>query len=172
MQLLILVGFVVLAVASRFLPVPPNFSPIMALALFSGVFFSERKLAYLIPISAMLISDLIIGLHPDMLAVYLAFALIVSIGTFIKKVSIMNVLGGSVAGAVLFFVITNFSVWLTSGMYAYNFSGLMMCFEMAIPFFRNTLSSSILYSAVLFGSYSIISRYIPEITFQPQRIDK
>jgi len=172
MQLFILISFVVLAIASRFLPVPPNFSPIMALALFSGVYFSDRRLALLIPISAMFISDLFIGLHSDMLAVYLAFGLIVSIGTLIKKVSILNVVGGSIAGAVLFFVITNFSVWLTSGMYSYSFSGLVLCYEMAIPFFRNTLSSSLLYSAVLFGSYSIISRFIPELSLQPQRIDK
>lgn len=163
MRLLVLTGFVILAVLSRFLPVPPNFSPIMAIALFSGVFFTDKRYAFLVPISAMLISDIFLGFHYDMFAVYGAFALMVLIGSQLKKISVVSVLGSSIAGAVLFFVLTNFSVWLTSGMYSYNFAGMMLCYESAVPFFRNTLSSSVLYSAVMFGSYQLASRYVPEL---------
>lgn len=163
MRLLILISFVALAVASRFLPLEPNFSPIMALALFSGAYFTDKKQAWLVPMAAMFVSDLFLGFHWDMFAVYGSFALIIAMGRMLKNVNVLNVVASSLAGAVVFFVITNFSVWLTSGFYEYSFAGLINCYEMAIPFFRNTISSSLLYSAVMFGSYEVLSRMIPEL---------
>ncbi len=163
MKLLVLTGFVVLAVLSRFLPVPPNFSPIMAIALFSGVYFTEKKLAYLLPMAAMLISDIFLGLHWDMFAVYASFAIIVALGSSMKKIAVSSVVLNSLAGAVIFFIVTNLSVWMTSGMYSYNFAGLLSCYEMAVPFFRNTLASSLIYSAVMFGSYELATRYVPQL---------
>lgn len=163
MRFAFLVGFVALAVLSRFLPVPPNFSPIMALALFSGVYFTNKKYAFIVPMAAMLISDIFLGFHYDMFAVYASFALMVLLGTSFKKVSVANVALGSLSGAILFFVITNFSVWATSGMYSYNFAGLMLCYESAIPFFRNTVASSLAYSAVMFGTYELSARYLPAL---------
>ena len=157
-KLLIAVGLILLSIASRFFAVMPNFSPIMAVALFSGVVFSNRKLAMLIPISALFISDLFIGLHPTMLSVYLSFAVIVLLGMRMKEVTVKNVLGNSLLGAVIFFAITNFAVW-AAGWYGYTFAGLATCFEMAIPFFRTTLASSILYSALLFGGFYLAEKY-------------
>ncbi len=162
-KLILAAILVVLGVFSRFIPHPPNFSPIMAVALFSGAFFANKKIGLLVPIISMFISDLFIGLHSTMFAVYLSFALIAIIGIKMKKVNTKNVLFGSIGGAVLFFVITNFAVWL-GGWYEYTFAGLVTCFEMAIPFFRNTLASSVIYSGILFGGFYLAERYILQPT--------
>ncbi len=163
MRFVFLIGLVVMAVLTRFLPVPPNFSPIIALALFSGVYFANKKFAFAVPMAAMLISDIFLGFHYDMFAVYASFALMVLLGTTLKKATVANVALSSIGGAVLFFVVTNFSVWITSGMYAHSFSGLMLCYEAAVPFFRNTVASALLYSAVMFGAYELSAKYLPAL---------
>lgn len=109
-QFIIAAILIVLSVASRLLPLPANFSPIMAVALFSGFVFSNRKLALLVPLASMLLSDIVIGFHSVLVGVYVSFALIVFMGMKLPALSIKNVLGGSLAGAVLFFIITNFAV--------------------------------------------------------------
>lgn len=157
------IALIVLAVLSRFISIAPNFSPIISLALFSGAYLSNRKLAYLVPIAAMLISDAFLGFHYDMFAVYGSFALIIYLGSKIKKVNVKSVLINSIAGAVLFFVVTNLSVWITSGMYSHDLRGLLTCYEMAIPFFRNTISSTLLYSTVMFGTYELSAKYMPSL---------
>jgi hypothetical protein len=156
-KFIIAIVLIVLSVSSRFLPLPPNFSPIMAVALFSGVFFANKKLAMLIPIGAMLISDIVLGLHITMLSVYLSFGLIAFLGMKMKNVSIKSVLGNSLLGAGLFFVITNFAVWCI-GWYGYTWEGLATCYTTAIPFFRATLGSSVLYSGLLFGGFYLAER--------------
>ena len=156
-KFIIAIALIVLSVASRFLSLPPNFSPIMAVALFSGVIFANRKLALLIPMAAMLISDIALGLHSTMVGVYLSFGLIAILGMRIKNVSFKGVFGSSILAALLFFVITNFAVWC-AGWYGYTFEGLVTCYAMAIPFFRATLASSILYSGLLFGGFYLAAR--------------
>lgn len=168
MNLIFSIALIALAVASRFIPVPPNFSPIISLALFSGAYLTNKKLAYLVPMLAMLISDIFLGFHYDMFAVYGSFALIIYLGTLIRKISFKSVLLNSLAGAVLFFVITNFSVWVTSGMYAHTFSGLLTCYEMAIPFFRYTVASALIYSTIMFGTYELFIKHIPELQTNKQ----
>lgn len=145
------IALILLSVLSRFLSLPANFSPIMSVALFSGVIFANRKIALIIPIAAMFISDIVLGMHSTMLAVYLSFGLVVGLGINMKKLSVIGVLGNSILGAIIFFIITNFAVWC-AGWYGYSIEGLKTCYLMAIPFFRNTLMSSILYSGLLFGS--------------------
>jgi hypothetical protein len=167
-RFLIAVALVILSIASRFLPLAPNFSPIMAVALFSGVLFANRKLAMLIPITAMFISDLFLGLHSTMIAVYASFGIITLLGMRMKEVSVKAVLGNSVLSAVIFFIITNFAVWVT-GWYGYTFAGLVVCYEMAIPFFRATLASSLLYSGLLFGGFYFAERFALEPA--PTKVD-
>jgi len=158
---------IVLCVFSRFLPIAPNFSPIMAVALFSGAFFANRKLALLIPIVAMFISDLVIGLHSTMFAVYASFGIIALLGMKIRTITAKSVLLNSLAGAVIFFVITNLAVF-AAGWYGYTVAGLVSCFEMAIPFFRYTLASSVAYSAVLFYGFYLSEKYL----LQPAKATK
>lgn len=160
-SLLLAAVFVVLGLLSRFIPAAPNFSPIISVALFSGVFFADKRIAFLIPIIVMFVSDMFIGFHSTMFATYLSFALIAIIGmkmTLNKK----NVLLSSIGGAVLFFIVTNFAVWCL-GWYGYTFAGLVTCFEAAIPFFRNTLASSLFYSIILFGGFYLVEKYLLKV---------
>ncbi|MDR0926945.1 MAG: hypothetical protein LBO69_04180 [Ignavibacteria bacterium] len=158
LKFLLAVALVILSIASRFLPLPPNFSPIMAVALFSGVIFADRKIAMIVPIAAMFISDIVIGLHPTMLAVYLSFAIIALLGMRMKSINAKNVVGNSLLAAVIFFVVTNLGVF-AAGWYSYTLEGLTTCFTMAIPFFRATLASSVLYSGILFGGVYLAEKF-------------
>ena len=155
----IAIGLILLSVASRLLPLPANFSPIMAVALFSGIIFSDKKVAFLIPVSSLLISDIFLGLHLTMIGVYASFCIIALLGMTIKKLSFKSILTHSILGAIIFFIITNFTVWV-EGWYSYTALGLVNCYQMAIPFFRNTLVSSIVYSVILFGGFYLADRLL------------
>ena len=158
-RFVVAVVLIALSVASRFLSLPPNFSPIMAVALFSGFIFANKKIALLIPIAAMFITDIVIGLHSTMLGVYLSFGLITLLGMRMKDARFKSVLSGSLLGAGLFFALTNFAVWC-AGWYGYTFDGLVTCYTMAIPFFRSTIASSVLYSGLLFGCFYFSERFL------------
>lgn len=153
-DILLLLSVLSLAVLSRWIPHPPNFSPIGALALFSGIFFADRRLAFLIPFSVILVSDLILGFHAISIFVYLGFAITVGLGIWLRshiKTShiILTVLGSS----VLFFMLTNFGVWVISGMYPHTLSGLTTCYIAAIPFFQNSLLGDLFYNLIFLGGY-------------------
>lgn len=157
-------GLILLAALSRLFPHPPNFSPLTAIALFAGAYLADKRLAFAVPVLAMLISDLFLGFHETMLTVYFAFACIVGIGFLLRtNVGILRLLTASIGSAVIFFIITNFGVWLFSGMYELSVAGLALCFEMAVPFFRSTLESSLIYSAVMFGSFALAVKYLPKL---------
>lgn len=146
-------GIVGVAALSRLIPHPPNFTPVAAMALFAGAVVADRRLAFIIPLAALLLSDLIIGFHSTMLFVYLSVALMTVLGFALqKRRSIAYVLSGAVAGSVLFFALTNFGVWLVGGGYENTFAGLVSCYIAAIPFFHNTLLSTLLYTGLLFAA--------------------
>ena len=153
----ITVLIVLTALSNIFLSNIPNFSPIASVALFSGFYFSNKKLAIIIPISCMLISDFIIGFHSLMWAVYLSFSIIVLLGFFMKKASPKKVILNSIWSSILFFIITNFAVWAAGSFYSKDISGLTLCFTMGLPFFKYTLLSSIIFSTILFGGFEIIN---------------
>ena len=158
------IGFVLLAAVSRLLPHPPNVAPIMAMALFGGAYLANRRLAFLLPLAAMLLSDLVIGLHSQLLAVYAAFALIVLIGRGLQQSrTFARIAGSTLLGSVLFFVITNFGVWAVDQLYPKTWEGLAACYVAAIPFFRNALTGDVLYSALLFGGFELLARRIPAL---------
>ena len=140
----------------RLIPHPPNFVPITAIAIFAGVKFNNIKIAYAIPISIMLISDLFIGFYSISLFVYLAFILIITYSSFNKKYSIKNI----ILSSVMFFIITNFGVWLMGG-YPKSVEGLVLCYTMAIPFFTNSIIADLFFSAILYyGFEKIEKRYL------------
>lgn len=152
------------AVFLRFLPHPPNFTPIAALALFSGVIFRDRFPALAMPLCIMLVSDLFLGLHSTILFVYGAFALMVLMGRALKsRVSVGYIAGGGITGAMLFFIITNFGVWLTSAMYPLTWQGLVAAYIAAIPFLHNMILGTLFYSAVFFGLFYLAERWIPSM---------
>ena len=155
----IVLCLVSLLALSRLIPHPPNFTPILGMAVFSGAILSKRLIAYLIPLIAMLLSDLYLGFHASMPIVYFSLAICVLIGTFIKtRASTLSSLMGISFGVLAFFLITNFAVWYGSGMYEFSISGLMTCYFMGLPFVQNTFISSILYGMGAFLIYDIINK--------------
>jgi hypothetical protein len=152
---------ILLAVASRLLPHPPNFTAVGAVAVFAGFFFTKQREALGVSLGALVLSDLYLGFHSILIWVYGAFAICVLLGRFLKPregepVSWGPILFGNLSAAVLFFVITNFGVWLQGSMYPSTWSGLSACFEAAIPFFRNSLSSQLLFGAALFSAHRLL----------------
>jgi len=153
---LLIIIFILLGVFTRIIPHPPNFTAIGAIALFSGAFIKEKHLAFLMPIIIMLMSDLLLG-YKLMLSVYVSFIAIVGLGWFLqKKQTMKQIIHISLLASIIFFIITNFSVFLTSSMYPKNIIGLIECYTLAIPFFLNTLLSNIIYSIIMFYSFNIV----------------
>ena len=161
----ILLSIMILAAAFiRLVPHPPNFAPIAAMALFGGAYFTKRWAAFLVPLAAMFISDLFLGFHSTMWAVYLSFILIVVLGVnMIKQKKIGNIFLASVSASVLFFIITNFGVWITTPYYEKTGTGLAACYTAALPFFHQTLISDLIFVAVMFGIYELIKVKFPRI---------
>lgn len=155
-----------LAALTRLLPHPPNVAPIAAIALFAGAHMQHRGLAFLIPLAAMLLSDVIIGFHPGMFAVYLGMLAVTCIGLLLlrRKRGVWRVFSASVAGSAVFFAVTNF-VWLHNAhqLYEYSWQGMMESYAMALPFFRNTLLGDLFFSGLLFGGYALLRRAAPRL---------
>ena len=154
--------FIAGAAALRLLPHPPNFAPIAAIALFGGVYLT-RKFALGIPILAMLVSDIFIGFYEPvvMAPVYGSFVLCGLIGLWLKKhKKAGTIIGSSLLCSVLFFIITNFAVWAFTPWYAKTLAGLVQCYALALPFFRNTLLGDMFYVGVFFGTYELVRIWI------------
>ena len=149
---LIIITFIFIAVLFRLVPHMPNFTPITAAALFAGVFLADKKLAFIIPLAAMAISDLFLGFTLTSLFVYTAIILIGIIGIYSKKMNIKTILISSIS----FFIITNFGVWLI--WYPQTLEGLLECYTLAIPFFRNSLLGDLFYSGVLYYGFQFVSK--------------
>jgi hypothetical protein len=180
----------VAAALTRLLPHPPNFSPIEAIALFGGAYFASRALAVAVPLVAIFISDLVLGplqggqllayfdrkeyldyfLSPQSFAIYACIALSAVLGFGLRgKVNGGRVLGYSLAGSVLFFVMTNFAVWMTATPLDGNLactSGLLPCYVAAIPFFQWTALGTLFYAALLFGGFALLRRKLPALRAQ------
>jgi len=162
LELVVALLFVVIGVSLRLLPHPPNFAPILAIALFGGVYLS-RKIAFILPIFAIAISDIFIGYYGVvlMIAVYGTFLLSVILGFWLKKHKKWYTVGGiAILSAVLFFLITNFAVWAFTPWYAKTLSGIIQCYLLAIPFFRNTILGNLFYVTVFFGAYEVAKVWI------------
>lgn len=158
-KIIIFLILVILGAVFRLLPHPWNFTPIAAIALFSGVYLG-RKYAFSVPILAMLFSDIFLGFYnwKLMAATYGSFALIGLIGLAIKRhKKPETILAGSLTASLLFFLITNFAVWQFTPWYSKTFSGLIQCFILALPFFKNTVLGDLLYVTLFFGIYELIA---------------
>ena len=157
----LITGFVIILTLalSRLIPHPPNFTPILGMAVFSGAIINQKLVAYIIPLAAMFLSDLYLGFHASMPIIYFSLAVCVLIGTFIEaRVSILNSFLSISLGVLVFFLITNFMVWYGSGMYESSISGLMTCYFMGLPFVQNTFISSLLYGMGAFLIYDIVNK--------------
>ena len=148
----VIFSFVLIAALTRLVPHPPNFAPITAMSLFAGAYFTRKQFAFIVPLLAMLISDLFLGFYTISIFVYLSFAVITWMGQQKNRVTPKLVLLGS----VLFFLISNLGVWLLY--YPKTIDGFINCFALAIPFFATSLLGDILYSMILVFGFSAISR--------------
>ena len=157
-KVLLIASIIFLVSLTRLVPHLPNFTPILALAIFGGAYLPNRIIALSIPILAMFLSDLIIGFHSQIYAVYVTIIVLSLLGNTIKTKNIKNITITGFAGSLIFFIITNFSVWLSGGLYPLNIEGLLQCYIMAIPFFHNTLISTLLFLSILFFGYTFAEK--------------
>jgi hypothetical protein len=163
-RLVALLSAIFAAAVLRLVPHPPNFTPIGAMALFSGAYLGRRWLAFVAPLGALLLSDLVLGFYHGMATVYSSVALIVLIGwVALKRVSPMRVGLAALASSILFFVLTNFGMWLFSGFYPRTLGGLEACYVAAIPFFQNTVAGDLFYAALLFGGFKLAELIVPQL---------
>lgn len=152
---------IVAAAILRLLPHAPNFAPITAIALFGGAYLKNKRLAFAVPLAAMLVSDIFIGFYslPIMLSVYASFAFSGLLGLWLRKRKDPgNVMAATLSASVQFFLITNFAVWAFGTLYSHTASGLLASYVNALPFFRNTLYSDFFYVGVMFGLYELVRR--------------
>lgn len=147
----------ILAVISRFLPHPPNFTSVGGTALFGGAKLS-RPLNYLLPIGIMLVTDIFLGFHKTMPYVYISFIIAVMLGERLLKnnASVAKIGVVSLVGSLLFFLITNFGVWQTGGLYPHTTAGLMESYLMGLPFLKWTVLGDMIYSVGFFKLYQLI----------------
>ncbi len=153
-RFIIISALIIAAALTRFIPHLPNFTAIGALALFAGSKVQDKKLALLVPVFAMMVSDLLIpgGFN---LFVYACFVATVFMGMLIKNYNPAKIAFGGLLSAVLFFLVTNFA-FLYPTAYPQNFQGIMASYVAGIPFFNYQLLGNLFYSALLFGSFYFI----------------
>jgi len=167
------------AAFSRLIPHPPNFAPIGAMALFGAAYFSQRYLAFVIPIISMWLSDLLLNnvvygqyfdhfvwVYDGFYWTYGAFIIIGLVGfVLLKRVKPQILFVASLSASVLFFLISNFGVWASGTMYPHSFSGLISCYAAGMPFFKNTLLGDLVYCSVLFGAFEFLQYRFPVLRY-------
>jgi len=163
-------------IAALYRIVPGNFwgfTPMIAMAIFGGSVVRDRKLAFLLPLLSLFLSDLLFegmyhygigdtpGFYEGQFTNYLLFTSLTLVGFFVRERKPLSILSGAVAAPVLFFLASNFMVWANHGglKRPMTFNGLMMCYEDALPFFWNSLYGTMFFSALLFGGYYFVKRY-------------
>ena len=148
---------IVIGVCARLLPHAPNMSPIGAIALFSGAMLTKKS-SMVLPLVIMFVSDFFLGFHSLMAFTYGSYLLIGIFAHIVlkKNVSVFSVLGSSLLASIVFYVVTNFGVWLEGRLYPPTISGLISSYAMAIPFFQNTLLGDLISTSVIFGSYYVV----------------
>lgn len=184
----LVLAFVLLVLAAalyRIIPSrPAGFAPQMAMALFGGAVIKDKKWAFILPLLSLFVSDLIyyflhaagitamLGFYEGQWAIYLVFALITVFGFAMKKINFKNVLVFSIAGSLIFFILSNFITWATGTGFQrpYTFDGLMLCYGDALAYYRdgglihgfvaNFILGDLIWCTGIFGGYYLIRSYI------------
>ena len=160
---------IILAAVLRIVPHPWNFTPIGAMALFSGAMFRDRRVAFLFPLIALFAGDLFVGFHRLIPVVYASFLLSVCIGTGLaNRRGILRVGGDVFLGALQFFLITNFAVWQLFGTYPHTPTGLAACYIAGLPFFGNAIAGDALYATLFFGTFALAEKFFPIFRLQQE----
>lgn len=150
----LLIAFILIAVCFRLIPHPPNFTPVTSLALFSGIMFQRKWLGILVPIVAMLLSDMILGFGVISMWVYAAFMLVTISGWVLKQMNVKSILVSS----MIFFIVSNFGAWLLG--YPHTIEGLLMCYTLAIPFFGYSIVGDLCWGLLIKESYKFIENKV------------
>ena len=166
------IGLILIASFSRIIPHYPNFTPIIAISLFGGKYFKNRTLAFFLPVFILWLSDLVINnfildyyktftfIYPGFYWQYFSILFISFMGRYyLEKISVFKLIVISISSSLVFFILSNFGVFISSSIYSKDFNGLLICYIAAIPFFYATLASSIIYTFSLFGVYEYILKY-------------
>ena len=154
-------GIFVALAASRFIPHPPNFTSLIALSFYIPVIFGRKYIAIII--LSFLVTDLIIGFHSVMFFTWGSVLIIGLIAKFFTNSILMRICG-PLFGALIFFIISNFGVWI-QGVYGYSMEGLIACYVLAIPFFHYTVVSTIIFSIIIEFACS----YLPIKVFKSEK---
>lgn len=172
-----LITLIIVATAfSRLIPHPSNFSPLVAVALFGGAYYSKKLTSYLIPLLSIWLSDVVLNyafyqnfvpFYNGALFTYAAVGLVVLFGTvLVKKVKASNVLLASLISSVVFFLVSNFGVWASTAMYTKDLAGLTTCYIAGLPFFQNSVIGDLVYSAAIFGLFELAQRKVASLQLQ------
>jgi len=174
---LVLAGILVLAAFSRLIPHPPNFTALGAMALFGGTYIHNRTFAVLFPLSSLWASDIILNnlvysefykgfvlFSPSHIWIYISFVIIAILGQSLQKNINIKAIGiSAISASVLFFILSNFGVWIQGLMYPLSFNGLIACYIAALPFFGWTLIGNFFFCSILFGSFEFATTKISSL---------
>lgn len=151
--LILIAGLLVIGIGWRLIPHLPNFAPIGAIAITAGMIFRWYKAVW-IPLSIMIVSDLIIGLYQGFIWTWLSVAILPLAGIILRRLpQIWRIPAGALSASLLFFIVSNFGVWIASGMYSHTLAGLADCYIMALPFLRNTMLSDLVFTGILLSAF-------------------
>jgi hypothetical protein len=158
---LIALALIVVGIVLRIIPHTANFAPVGAIALFGGAILSARY-ALWVPLVIMVVSDLFIGFHGTILFTWGGFVLVGMFGMFLRdRSNAERIPLGALGSALIFFIVSNFGVWVEGKLYPHTLQGLADCFVAAIPFLRTSLIADLLFAAALFGAYALAVKMAP-----------
>jgi hypothetical protein len=167
---------ILVAAFTRVIPHPFNFTAIGAIALFGGAMYTDKRFAFVVPIAAMLLSDLILGFHNSMIYVYVAFIIVTLIGMAIRnRVNFGSILTASLVSSFIFYVVTNFGAWAAEMLYPMDMKGLLACYWAGLAFYDqsffgsmalNTVMGDLFFNGLLFGSFALAKARFPELATQ------
>ena len=173
----IITSSIVAVSLTRFLPHPPNFTALGAMALFGGAMFSDNWKRFLIPMLALFLSDLVLNnvflsqwyngfviITPGATYLYGAMLITIALGQFmITKLKALNIAAAALISSVIFFLITNFGVWAGGTMYPQTAEGLFAAYAAGLPFLLNTVAGNLIFSGVLFGGYAFYQNKVTSV---------
>jgi uncharacterized protein DUF6580 len=163
LRTIIILVMILAAAVLRIAAHPWNFTPVGAMALFSGAALRDRRLAFLFPLLALFAGDLFIGFYHFrlLLCVYGSFLANVAIGRLLQDNRTVARIGGATfLGSLQFFAVTNFAVWVFLGSFPHSVAGLAACYASGLPFFWNTLAGDAFYVVLLFGGFALAERFV------------
>ncbi len=156
---------------------PFGFAPQIAMALFAGSVIADKKASFLLPLLSMFVSDALYeilyingvtsiqGFYDGQITNYILFAALTIVGFWVKQKNVAHIIGGSLVAATLYFIASNFLLWISGGLalnnlpYDKSWAGLMECYTAAVPFYLNSIYATLIFSAVLFGAYYAIQNF-------------